>query len=64
MSISSLLYQFKTTEFINDYLSRRYTDCPKFNNDVANIWANYYLVKINVLASVIIRAEAIRPSID
>ena len=64
MSTASLLYQLKSSASVYDYLGRRYKDCPKFNNDLANIWANYYLVKMNVLAPIISRAEAIRPSID
>lgn len=61
MSTSSLLYQFNSSASVAAYLGQRYTDCPKFNSDLANIWTNYYLVKVNFLEPVISRAEAVRP---
>ena len=56
MSTSSLLYQFSSTSSVENYLGQRYTDCGKFNTDMANIWVNYYLAKMNVLTPVINRA--------
>lgn len=51
----SLLYQKTSAAQAYSYLSGRYVNCSTFNSDLSNIWQNYYLIKKNILETVITR---------
>ena len=44
-------------------LNSRYSGCTTFNNDLSNVWNNYYLVKSNAFSPVSIRTNTASASL-
>jgi hypothetical protein len=63
MSTASLLSNFSSTGQVYAYLSSRYDNCSTFNEELSNIWQNFYKVKKDVLAPVLEREAAARKAV-
>lgn len=64
MGTFSLLYNATSQASAYSMLNNRYTDCMTFNNELANIWQNYYLIKKNVLGQVKAREYIAQQSVQ
>jgi hypothetical protein len=64
MDTFSLLYNANSQAAAYNILNGRYSGCSTFNGELSNVWQNYYLIKKNVLSSVLSRESTARQSIQ
>lgn len=64
MDTFSLLYNATSQATAAAILNGRYPNCSTFNNELANIWQNFYLIKKNVLGPVVEREYNARQSVQ